>query len=77
VITHFISSSSINDKVNDLWKTENEGVLADKESRSETDKSVIKLWDANAKLIQGRYVLPVPWESEAQFPNNVSSAFPG
>lgn len=51
VISHFISVSSLEDKLKDLWKLENEGISDDVECWSEEDKRVIGLWDENSCLI--------------------------
>ena len=73
VVSHFITGT-IEEKINELWKIENDYCVGDDEAWSETDKSVIQLWDENVRLVDGHYTLPVPWKPDAHFPDNMSLA---
>ena len=74
VISHFVSASSLDDKLNDLWKLENDGINDDIECLSHDDKKVINLWNENVESVDGHYMLPIPWKEKIVMPNNVSVA---
>ena len=67
------SQSSIVSDINRLWEIEN-GSFTDN-ALSVDDKRVLELWDNTCKLIDGHYMLPIPWKSpEESIPNNFSLA---
>jgi hypothetical protein len=74
VVSHFITTDAIEQRVNDLWLIENEGLSPCDISMSQDDKKVIKLWDENIVTVDGHYVLPIPWKDDAYLPNNIGVA---
>lgn len=74
VISHFIVDSSLEQKVENLWKVENDGLHVDELSFSQEDVEVLEFWDKNTKLIDGHYEIPIPWKDDIHVPNNVSVA---
>ena len=57
------------DDVSKLWRIENEGLECS--SWSQEDKSVIKLWDQEHRMVDGHYELPIPWRNMLEpLPNN-------
>jgi hypothetical protein len=73
VVSHFITTSPIEDKVNDLWRLENEGLYCEP-AWSLDDTKVVNLWDSEVTLVDGHYSLPIPWKENVVIPNNVSVA---
>jgi len=73
VVAHFISAQSLDEKVQNMWDIENGDVSSDV-SWSKEDKQVIRLWDDNVRLVEGKYELPIPWKSSCTVPNNISVA---
>ena len=73
VIAHFISAQTLDEKVQSMWDIENGDTSSDV-SWSKDDKQVIKLWDDNVKIVEGKYELPVPWKPGCTVPNNISVA---
>ena len=68
VISNFVSCQTIDD-VSKLWRIENEGLECS--SWSQEDKSVIKLWDQEHRMVDGHYELPIPWRNMLEpLPNN-------
>ena len=54
---------------------ENEGIKKDDTVWSQEDRKVIELWDRECKLINGHYVIPIPWRNKEELvPNNISVA---
>ena len=74
VISHFISTSCLDDKIRKLWEIEREQVYSGQASYSQEDKSVIELWDKSVNIVDGHYELPIPWKPEVHIPNNISVA---
>ena len=74
VISHFISTTSLEEKVQNLWKLENEGFSKCVNSLSQEDQKVLKFWDDECKLIDDHYQLPIPWKSNVNVPNNIVMA---
>jgi len=72
VVSHFIRTSEIEDKVEKLWSLENEGVSADKPGLSVDDGRVLDLWNEKVRLVDGHYQLPIPFKKSATFPDNFS-----
>ena len=70
VVSQFISTSSLEEKVHNLWQMENEG-LGSHVSLSHEDKGVIELWDKECKLVEGHYEIPIPWKPKVDVPNNL------
>jgi hypothetical protein len=70
VISHFVCTSSLEDKVQTLWNIENEGLSLDEVSWSQDDKCVIELWNREICLVDGHYESPIPWKPDAVVPNN-------
>ena len=69
VVSNFVSSVSVEDDIDRLWRVENEGV--DDLSWSVEDHTVIALWDRECKLVDGHYELPIPWKDVNEpLPNN-------
>ncbi|KAJ8041442.1 hypothetical protein HOLleu_12255 [Holothuria leucospilota] len=73
VICHFVTAlgktAVLEDKINQLWLLENEGLEG--YSWSDEDKSVMELWNQECRLIDGHYELPIPWKDRNDpLPNN-------
>ena len=73
-ISHFITTEMIEEKINQLWEIENEGLSISDASMSQEDKRVIELWDKKVRQIGGHYELPIPWKDNVCFPNNIEVA---
>lgn len=71
IVSHFISATALEAKVQSLWDIENEGLSSVGKAWSPEDERVIKLWDSECKLVKGHYQLPVPWKPQADFPDNL------
>ena len=70
VISNFVTTRSVEDDVNRLWKMENEG-LDDHLSWSREDQSVIDFWDSETKMVNGHFEIPIPWRDRTEpLPNN-------
>ena len=65
--------TSISAQVNKLWDIENQGT-EDASPYSQEDADVIKLWDRETKVVDGRYQVPPPWKDRTPIPNNMESA---
>ena len=72
-ISHFVSTMSIDDRVNKMWNIENER-FASNTAMSADDKRVLELWDSKVQKVDGHYQLPIPWKSDIQVPNNIVMA---
>ena len=71
IISHFISTSTIEEDVNKLWKLENEGLDGYGNTWSQEDKQVISMWDREVQYEDGHFVLPIPWKNHNEpLPNN-------
>ena len=70
VISHFISTNSLEEKVQNLWHMENEGVNDSGTAWSQEDKRVVELWDKECHLVSGHYEIPIPWKPGVEVPNN-------
>ena len=71
IISHFISTSTIEEDVNKLWKLENEGLDGYGNTWSQEDKQVISMWDREVQYEDGHFVLPIPWKNRNEpLPNN-------
>lgn len=73
VIYHFVTALGktdvLEDKINQLWLLENEGLEG--HTWSDEDKSVMELWNQECRLIDGHYELPIPWKDRNDpLPNN-------
>ncbi len=73
VVTHFISTSVIEQQVRSLWNIENEGLCTDM-SMSPNDEKVIQFWNENIHRSEGHYVLPIPFKENVLIPNNFDVA---
>ena len=73
VVSNFISTHALEDKVAELWNIENAGIHDSCTSWSQEDKQVINLWDKECVVIDSHYQLPIPWRSGVEFPNNMYS----
>lgn len=72
-ISHFISASKLEAKIDQLWNIDNDYCSA--KSLSPDDQRVIDLWDSQCKLINGLYQLPIPWKDATSImPNNLQNA---
>ena len=71
VISQFISTSSLEVKVQRLWELENDGLYDSNVALSQDDKRVIELWDESCKLVNNHYVIPIPWKDGVEVPNNL------
>ena len=70
VISNFVTTRSVEDDVNRLWRIENEG-LDDHLSWSREDQSVIDFWDSETKMVNGHFEIPIPWRDRTEpLPNN-------
>ena len=75
VISHFVTTFPARESVEKLWEIENEGIKKDDTIWSQEDRKVIELWDRECKLINGHYVIPIPWRNKEELvPNNISVA---
>ena len=74
VISHFVHADSLEEKVNSLWKIENEGISDEVSSMSVNDKKVLQLWDNSCRKVDCHYELPIPWKSNVQLSNNITVA---
>ena len=82
VVNNFIQSDSISlisldrleDKVDRLWRLDQEGVGNEVQALSCEDSQVLKLWDENVKVVDGHYELPIPWKDEVVIPDNLEVA---
>ena len=64
---------SIAEDINKLWEIEN-GSFAET-TFSVDDARVLQLWDSTCKLVEGHYMLPIPWKDPNEpLPNNFSLA---
>ena len=71
VVSHFICKSSLEDKVEQLWSVENEGLVRDCPSWSVDDQKVIDFWKNEMQLVDGRWEIPIPWKDDAKLRNNI------
>ena len=79
VVANFIQSDSVSldrleDKVEKLWRLDQEGVGNDIEALSCEDSQVLKLWDESIKVVDGHYELPIPWKDDVVVPDNLEVA---
>ena len=74
VISHFVTTSSLEQNIDRLWRIDSDDGLKDELSMSQNDKRVLQLWDANVSLCEGHYTLPIPWKEGVNVPNNISLA---
>ena len=75
VISHFVTTFPARESVEKLWEIENEGIKKDDTVWSQEDRKVIELWDRECKLINGHYVILIPWRNKEELvPNNISVA---
>jgi len=74
VVSHFVTTSSIDKDFEGLWRIEDEGVARDEVTWSVEDRRVMKLWDATCVTMYGHYQIPIPWKPGAPFPNNFTMA---
>ena len=60
VISNFVSTVAIEEKIDRLWEVDN---LDDMPSLSPEDTRVIELWDRCCTVVDGHFELPVPWRN--------------
>ena len=79
VVSHFIVGNKVkndyemlDEKVERLWKIEDEGLGLDNSctSMSNDDLNVLKFWDDNVTVVEGHYELPIPWKPDVSVPDN-------
>ena len=73
VTSHFVVSS-VEADINRLWDIENDVCTKSGQTSSEADREVQRLWDAQAKLVDGHYEIPIPWKNDVSLPNNIALA---
>ena len=61
IVSQFISTSSLEEKVPNVWQMENDGLNSSDVPLSHEDQRVIELWDKECKLVEGHYEIPIPW----------------
>lgn len=74
VMSYITACTTLEEKVERLWKIENDGLVEQDVSMSQQDRKVIKLWDEEIKYKDNHYILPIPWKDDAQVPNNIAVA---
>ena len=75
VIANFITIFSIEKKLDLLWSMENDGISESTVALSPSDKKVMALWNAEGRLVEGHYELPISWiDKGLGMPNNITLA---
>ena len=74
VISNFVSSSSLEDMVDNLWSVENEGYRDRDAQLSQADREVLQLWEERTTTVNGRYEIPIPWKRDAIISSNAKVA---
>ncbi|XP_068207477.1 uncharacterized protein [Palaemon carinicauda] len=70
IVSHFVRTKAcVGSDINVLWNIENDGI-SDNVSWSLEDREVIRLWDRECILVNGRYQIPILWKSDVQVSNN-------
>ena len=76
VVNNFIMSStasdSLDEKVEKMWKIEDDGLGYDnsRTTMSDCNVEVLKFLDENVCNVDGHYELPIPWKPGVVLPNN-------
>ena len=74
IISHFISTNTIDENVENLWRLDNEGYSSDELSMSVDDNKVMSLWNKSVRFVDGHYMLPIPFKADVLVPNNLEVA---
>lgn len=75
IVSNFIQSDSVKldrleDKVDELWRLDHEGLAGEVKAMSCEDVQVLKFWDESVEVVEGHYEMPIPWKQGVQVPDN-------
>ena len=74
-VSNFISMATLDEKINKLWKFDDEGMEEQQSELSTEDHKVLNLWDKECKVVNNHFELPIPWKSpDEPMPNNLNVA---
>ena len=74
VVSHFVRTDFLEEKVNSLWNLENDGISGDVCTYSQNELQVIQLWEKRCRKVNDHYELPIPWKPNVCLPNNMGVA---
>ena len=65
VVSNFITTQSLDAKVNQLWEIEDQHIGEEKKGWSLDDRRVVEFWQRESRVVDGHLEVPVPWKRDS------------
>ena len=65
VVSNFITTQSLDAKVNQLWEIDNQHIGQEKKGWSLDDRRVVEFWQRESHVVDGHLEVPVPWKRDS------------
>ena len=65
VVSNFITTQSLDAKVNQLWEIDDQHIGKEKKGWSLDDRRVVEFWQRESRVVDGHLEVPVPWKRDS------------
>ena len=65
VVSNFITTQSLDAKVNQLWEIDDQHIGQEKKGWSPDDRRVVEFWQRESRVVDGHLEVPVPWKRDS------------